>query len=93
MAVPCDAPGHRAHTELIRLTSTAVMAHDGRHRKSSFASRSVAADGALVFVYFGAEGLYARKTSNESWRGTRASGRSRRSGSASARRPSCSRTS
>jgi outer membrane protein assembly factor BamB len=32
---------------------------DNRHRKSSFASPSVATDGALVFAYFGAEGVFA----------------------------------
>ena len=32
---------------------------DNRHRKSSFASPSVATDGALVFAYFGSEGVYA----------------------------------
>lgn len=32
---------------------------DNRHRKSSFASPSVATDGALVFAYFGSEGVFA----------------------------------
>jgi outer membrane protein assembly factor BamB len=32
---------------------------DNRHRKGSFASPSVATDGALVFAYFGAEGVFA----------------------------------
>jgi outer membrane protein assembly factor BamB len=32
---------------------------DNRHRKSSFASPSVATDGALVVAYFGSEGVYA----------------------------------
>jgi outer membrane protein assembly factor BamB len=32
---------------------------DNRHRKSSFASPSVATDGAVVIAYFGAEGVYA----------------------------------
>jgi outer membrane protein assembly factor BamB len=32
---------------------------DNRHRKSSFASPSVATDGTLVFAYFGSEGVFA----------------------------------
>ena len=32
---------------------------DDRHRKSSFASPSVATDGSRVFAYFGAEGVFA----------------------------------
>jgi outer membrane protein assembly factor BamB len=32
---------------------------DNRHRKSSFASPSVATDGSLVFAYFGSEGVFA----------------------------------
>jgi outer membrane protein assembly factor BamB len=33
--------------------------YDGRHRESSFAGPTAATDGAMVFAYFGAEGLYA----------------------------------
>lgn len=33
--------------------------HDARHRRSSFAGPTPATDGALVFAYFGPEGLYA----------------------------------
>ena len=33
--------------------------HDARHRRSSFASPTVATDGRLLFAYFGPEGLYA----------------------------------
>ena len=33
--------------------------HDNRHRRSSYASPTVATDGRLVFAYFGPEGLYA----------------------------------
>ena len=33
--------------------------HDARHRRSSFAAPTAATDGALVFAYFGPEGLYA----------------------------------
>jgi outer membrane protein assembly factor BamB len=33
--------------------------YDNRHRKSSFASPSVATDGKLVFAYFGSEGVFA----------------------------------
>jgi outer membrane protein assembly factor BamB len=32
---------------------------DNRHRRSSYASPSVATDGSLVFAYFGAEGVFA----------------------------------
>ena len=33
--------------------------HDARHRRSSFAGPTAATDGALVFAYFGPEGLFA----------------------------------
>jgi len=33
--------------------------YDDRHRKSSYAAPTPAADGRMVFAYFGAEGLYA----------------------------------
>jgi outer membrane protein assembly factor BamB len=33
--------------------------YDDRHRRSSYASPSVATDGRLVYAYFGAEGVYA----------------------------------
>lgn len=33
--------------------------HDARHRRSSFAAPTAATDGAMVFAYFGPEGLYA----------------------------------
>lgn len=33
--------------------------YDARHRESSFAGPTAATDGAMVFAYFGAEGLYA----------------------------------
>jgi len=38
---------------------------DNRHRKSSFASPSVATDGALVFAYFGSEGVFAYDVSGK----------------------------
>ena len=33
--------------------------HDARHRRSSFAAPTAATDGAMVYAYFGPEGLYA----------------------------------
>ena len=39
--------------------------HDARHRRSSFAAPTPATDGALVFAYFGPEGLYAYDTSGK----------------------------
>ncbi len=38
---------------------------DNRHRKSSFASPSVATDGTLVFAYFGSEGVFAYDVSGK----------------------------
>jgi outer membrane protein assembly factor BamB len=35
------------------------VVYDARHRRSSFASPTVATDGRFVFAYFGPEGLYA----------------------------------
>jgi len=39
--------------------------HDARHRRSSFAGPTAATDGALVFAYFGPEGLYAYDVSGK----------------------------
>lgn len=40
-------------------TSYEGPVHDARHRRSSFAAPTAATDGALVFAYFGPEGLFA----------------------------------
>jgi outer membrane protein assembly factor BamB len=39
--------------------------YDARHRRSSFAAPTAATDGALVFAYFGPEGLYAYDVSGK----------------------------
>jgi len=74
---PDSVAGDRSHTFKVLALDTKSgrtlwehtpyegVVYDARHRRSSFASPTVATDGRFVFAYFGPEGLYAYDVSGK----------------------------